>query len=331
MAKRPVACSIEVVSDDEFAGEGLEAEAAVLLNFAKSASPGPSCTSAMTERGGDFEDEDMEEASPGATRWPPEPATRVQSRGRQQKLATEVDGVTLLLSSQSSSGYECVLREQNPQYPERPFRAQAGRNILLGRYATAVEGAIAYAYYRQGPEAFKAFKEREAEKKLVREAEEGEQLAERHGLVREHMGMKLHTSVHSATGYAGVDRKDEGGRIWYRAQAPRRLRHIRSHLGRFSSPELAAHAYAKFLESPETYEIADDPRRRKPAAAKAAAGSASTKASGGGKASASSPAASISKAKQRLKAAVHSAPSTTTAAAAAGGASSSRAAASSSS
>ena len=35
MAKRPVACSIEVVSDDEFAGEGLEAEAAVLLELCK--------------------------------------------------------------------------------------------------------------------------------------------------------------------------------------------------------------------------------------------------------------------------------------------------------
>ena len=88
---------------------------------------------------------------------------------------------------------------------------------------------------------------------------------EHQGSSREFMGMTLIMSAHSATGYAGVDRKVEGGRVWFRAQAPRRLRHIRSHLGRFSSPELAAHAYATFLESPSTYTITDDPRRRKPA------------------------------------------------------------------
>jgi hypothetical protein len=88
---------------------------------------------------------------------------------------------------------------------------------------------------------------------------------EEHGLLHEYMGLKLHMSVQSQTGYAGVDRKVESGRVWFRAQAPRRLRHIRSHLGRFSSPELAAYAYATFLESPSTYTISDDPRRRKPA------------------------------------------------------------------
>ena len=95
--------------------------------------------------------------------------------------------------------------------------------------------------------------------------EEHEDCHDDHKLLHEYMGMKLHMSVQSQTGYAGVDRKVEGGRIWFRAQAPRRLRHIRSHLGRFSLPELAAHAYATFLESPSTYTITDDPRRRKSA------------------------------------------------------------------
>ena len=157
---------------------------------------------------------------------------------REALRRTEAEGLTLLRSESSSTGYKGVgFKSGRP----KPCQAQLRRGdvqVSLGYFATAEEAALAYA---RTPEAQAAVAAAAAPVPSPMTAEEALRQAEADGLT-------LMKSASSNTGYKGVsfDRK---------VKAKPYLAYVRrggkmASLGYFATAEEAALAYAHSAEAP---------------------------------------------------------------------------------
>ena len=152
------------------------------------------------------------------------------------------EGLTLETSS-NASGYRNVAYSASRS--SRPYQVQfrtpglCDKTTHLGYFATAEEGALAYARHK-------------SERALAPE----EPWWEERGLVREQDGLPLNLSRQSATGYHSVTR-DHDGR--YRARIDRIDQDGRVNLGRYETAVEAAMAVARFHrgeQSPQVYDSA---------------------------------------------------------------------------
>jgi len=142
----------------------------------------------------------------------------------------EAEGLTLLRSESSSTGYMGVSFTSGNQAKSRPYEAKVargGRRVYLGLFVTAEEAALSIA---RTPEGRAAAAAPPAPAPLT--TEEAVQQAEAEGLT-------LLRSESSNSGYTGVT--FTGGRsksMPYQAQVRSGSRQV--HLGRFATPEEAA-------------------------------------------------------------------------------------------
>ena len=156
----------------------------------------------------------------------------------------ESEGMQLKLSTRTNTGYAGVSYDQSRG--KNPYRMVVGKT--RGRYASAVQAAVAYAKYAESPEIWH---------KWDQEREAAELAESAHGknpeIVTEVDGMTLHLSAASKTGYLGVYHKPMGGRghinkLPYVAHGPRQPDgKPGQHLGFFGTALEGAIAYAKFV------------------------------------------------------------------------------------
>ena len=121
----------------------------------------------------------------------PKAAPKVETTVRPQHLPREAEGITLHMSARNTTtGYKGVTF--NAQIQSKPFQTYGPgpQNKFLGCFATAVEGAVAYARYIASPES------PDGTRKEVLEA--AMQLLPDVPIEAE--GMKLHISTRSGTG-----------------------------------------------------------------------------------------------------------------------------------
>jgi len=162
---------------------------------------------------------------------PPAPPPMVAEEALRQ---AEAEGLTLLKSESSNTGYKGVTFMSSRS---RPYQAQVrhgGEKVTLGSFATAEEAALAYA---RSPEAQAAAAAPRAPPPMT--AEEALRQAEAEGLT-------LLKSEGSNTGYKGV-RFVSGRRKPYQAEVRRGGNSV--NLGTFATAEEAALAYARLPEA----------------------------------------------------------------------------------
>ena len=152
----------------------------------------------------------------------------------------EAEGLTLLRSESSNSGYKgvSILQAGNKSKPYHAKVWRAGKQVILGYFATAEEAALAYARTPQARAAVAAVAAPPAPPPMT--AEESLRLAEAEGLT-------LLRAEGSSTGYKGV-----GFNNWiktkpYQAQVTRGGKRVS--LGSFATAEEAALAYARTPEA----------------------------------------------------------------------------------
>ena len=148
----------------------------------------------------------------------------------------EAEGLTLLRSESSSTGYKGVGFTGSGR--SKPYQAQVrrgGKTVHLGIFATAEEAALCYA---RTPEAQTAAAAPPAPPPLT--AEEAVRQAETEGLT-------LRRSEKSSTGYKGVAFDSRLKSKPYQAQQRRGGKDV--YLGRFATAEEAALCYARTPEA----------------------------------------------------------------------------------
>ena len=183
----------------------------------------------------------------------PAVASASRSRAAAPSAATPVDeahGVKLHLAPGSSSGYKGVWLSGKKN---RPFMAVAGvgkSTKALGKFATAVEAAVAYAKHLESPKASAAWQQQcVAAREAAREAElESAQEAARKeykkkGLAVEAEGLLLFLSPNAKSGYMGVqlDERKRGKRFRVEVEMDGQ----KHNLGRFDTAVEGALVYAK--------------------------------------------------------------------------------------
>jgi len=164
---------------------------------------------------------------------PPEPPPMTAEEAVRQ---AETEGLTLLRSESSNSGYKCVVFDSSSE--SKPYQVKVGRGgkkVTLGRFATAEEAALSYA---RTPKAQAAAAAPPAP--LPMTAEEAVRQAETEGL-------PLLKSVSSSTGYTGVSFNGSSKSKPYQAKVRRGGTQVA--LGRFATAEEAALCYARTPEA----------------------------------------------------------------------------------
>jgi len=150
----------------------------------------------------------------------------------------EAEGLTVLRSESSSTGYKCVFF--NKRGESKPYKAQvrrgAGTQVTLGYFATPEEAALCYA---RTPEAQAAAAAPPAPPPLT--AEEAVRQAEAEGLT-------LLRSESSSTGYKGVGFTGSGRSKPYKVEVRSGGRKL-VYLGTFTTAEEAALCYARTPEA----------------------------------------------------------------------------------
>jgi len=145
----------------------------------------------------------------------------------------ETEGLTLLRSARSDSGYKCVTFNSKSHVAEV---RRGGKLVYLGRFATAEEAALCYARSPEGQAAAAAPPE-----PPPMTAEEALRQAEAEGLT-------LLKSEISSTGYKGVSfNRSRSKNKPYQAKVRRGGRTVA--LGYFATPEEAALSYARSPEA----------------------------------------------------------------------------------
>jgi len=154
----------------------------------------------------------------------------------------EAEGLTLLRSECSNSGYKCVTFNNSKSSKSSPYQVQAcrgGKHRFLGCFATPEEAALCYARSPEAQAAAAAPPKPPPPKPPPLTAEEVLRQAEAEGLT-------LLKSEGGSTGYKGVGFDSRGKAKPYRAQTYRGGKQV--FLGCFATAEEAALCYAR---SPE--------------------------------------------------------------------------------
>jgi len=154
----------------------------------------------------------------------------------------EVDGLTLMRSESSNSGYKGVTFSSGR--PMKPYQAKVqrgGKNVSLGTFATAEEAALAYARSPEGRAAVAAAAAPPAPPPPPMTAEEALRQAEAEGLT-------LLLSDGNNSGYKGVTfNSGQWQSKPYQAKVRRSGKQVA--LGTFSTVEEAALVYARSPEA----------------------------------------------------------------------------------
>ena len=155
-----------------------------------------------------------------------------------ERLA-EAEGLSLLKSDQSMSGFLGVCRSGSRSKPFISNIWKDGRLKNLGRYATAEEASLAYAR-ALGPEGVQA-----AASAPSRPSRQAQMSAEEALATADREGLTLHRSE-SSTGFKGVSHHLSSSKV-----RPFHARVMRGgktrHLGNFATAEEAALAHARAL------------------------------------------------------------------------------------
>jgi len=176
------------------------------------------------------------QAAVAAAAAPPEPPPMTAEEALRQ---AEAEGLTLLRSSSSRTGYKGVSFKSNMK--TRPYHVhvkRSGKQVTLGYFATAEEAALAYARTPEAQAAVTAAAAPPAPPPMTAEA--ALRLAEAEGLA-------LVRSENTATGYKGVSWLKRPGATPYHAQVWRGGKDTT--LGMFATAEEAALAYARTPEA----------------------------------------------------------------------------------
>ena len=154
-----------------------------------------------------------------------------------RETVTEAPLRRLHFSARSGTGYRGVSRnlQQSNQYDVKATDDK-GNDVYLGSYATALEGAIAYAEYKADPKGFLDARQREAAEKLK-------------GVARSANGLTLHRSAKSRSGYKGVIFRPLASRNQWQVQICTSSS-SRVSLGCFRTAKLGAIAYAEWKAKP---------------------------------------------------------------------------------
>eukprot|EP00327_Prymnesium_parvum_P038255 CAMPEP_0195634070 /NCGR_PEP_ID=MMETSP0815-20121206/22495_1 /TAXON_ID=97485 /ORGANISM="Prymnesium parvum, Strain Texoma1" /LENGTH=166 /DNA_ID=CAMNT_0040775799 /DNA_START=1 /DNA_END=498 /DNA_ORIENTATION=+ len=164
-------------------------------------------------------------------------------------LPTRAQGLSLHLAPGSSSGYKGVWLSGKKS---KPFMAVAGvgkASRSLGKYASAVDAAVAYAKHLADPRDALAWKELCASRRVAQREEEAarrrEELAaaaRRRGRAVEAAGEALVLSGSNKTGYQGVQLDERKKSKRYRVEVE--VKGVKVSLGRFETAVDGAVAYA---------------------------------------------------------------------------------------
>ena len=187
------------------------------------------------------------QAAVAAAAAPPAPPPMTAEEALRQ---AEAEGLTLLRTESTSTGYKGVSFNRNMKTKSYHARVQrGGKDVNLGRFATAEEAALSYARSPEAQAAVAAAQTAAAAAQAAAaappapppmRAEEALRLAEVEGLT-------LRRSESSSTGYWCVS-FNSGGRYTKPNQARVQRGGKNVHLGSFATPEEAALCYAR---SPE--------------------------------------------------------------------------------
>jgi len=174
------------------------------------------------------------QAAVAAAAAPPEPPPMTAEEALRQAGA---EGLTLLRSESSSTGYKSVSVKSSRLKPYQAQLRRAGKQVVLGYFATAEEAALCYA---RTPEARAAVAVAEApQAPPPMTAEEALRQAEAEGLM-------LLRSESSSTGFKNVS-FDSSRHKPYQAKVSRSGTQVT--LGFFATAEEAALAYARSPEA----------------------------------------------------------------------------------
>ena len=157
-----------------------------------------------------------------------------ESHEQERACVNAFDGLMLHLSAFNATGYKGVFRQAQADRKKcyRVYR----RGKFLGYFMTALEGAIAYARCKMA--------ETEASAAAEGAADNDERVeAELEEVVEEAMGIRLHLSARSSTGYLGVSRLQRNRKRPFSARLTRGGDTI--WLGHFATACEAAVAYAQ--------------------------------------------------------------------------------------
>ena len=174
---------------------------------------------------------------------PPEPPPLTAEEALRQ---AEAEGLTLLKSERSSTGYKNVSFRTGKTKPYQARVTRDGKELTLGFFLTAEEAALSIARSPEGREAAAA-----PPKPPPMTAEEALQQVMRQV---EAEGLTLPRSGRNSTGFRGVTSVSKNSSKPYAAKAYRGGKLV--YLGRFTTPEEAALCYAR---SPEGQEAAAAP------------------------------------------------------------------------
>ena len=167
-----------------------------------------------------------------AAALPPTPPPMTAEEALRQ---AEAEGLTLLRSESSSTGFKGVSFKSGKARPYRAEVRRGGKTVNLGHFATAEEAALAYARSPEGRAAVSVAAAAPPAPPAPMTAEEALRQAEAEGLT-------MLRSEGSSTGYCGVVFID-GRPKPYQAYVRRGGKTVR--LGFFATAEEAALAYAR--------------------------------------------------------------------------------------
>jgi len=171
----------------------------------------------------------------------------------------EAEGLTLLRSESSKTGYRCVSFNSGRPKPYHAHVRRGGETVTLGTFETAEEAALSFARTPEAREAVAAAAAPPAPPPLM--AEEALRQAEAEGLT-------LMRSESSSTGYRGVSFKSNTKTKPYNAKVQRGGHNVS--LGHFATAEEAALAYARTPEAQAAVAAAAAPQAPPPMTAEEA-------------------------------------------------------------
>jgi len=175
------------------------------------------------------------QAAVAAAAAPPAPPPMTAEEALRQ---AEAEGLTLLRSERSSTGYKGVGFNSGRPKPYQAQVRRGGKNVTIGYFATAEEAALAYARTPEAREAVAAAAAPPAAPSMTAEIALRQAEAE---------GLTLERSERSNTGYKGVTFDHLMKTKPYNAQVRRGGRSVS--LGYYATAEEAALAYARSPEA----------------------------------------------------------------------------------
>eukprot|EP00327_Prymnesium_parvum_P014399 CAMPEP_0113244900 /NCGR_PEP_ID=MMETSP0008_2-20120614/8649_1 /TAXON_ID=97485 /ORGANISM="Prymnesium parvum" /LENGTH=556 /DNA_ID=CAMNT_0000092551 /DNA_START=94 /DNA_END=1764 /DNA_ORIENTATION=+ /assembly_acc=CAM_ASM_000153 len=168
------------------------------------------------------------------------------------RQAAEREGLTLVVSRRSGTGYKCVV--YNTAYRRKPFNVQvreSGRTIRLGAFETAIEAALCYSRHlgRDGSAAAMIAEERAAHNEEAVAYEQSTPAPTTEEVLRQAAAEGLNlVRARTQTGFKGVRKIAHSANCKrpFRAKASRLSAKTHGHLGDFATAAEASLCYTRY-------------------------------------------------------------------------------------